>query len=189
VPDGSCPFTNTTVLTGLVASRSDTPWSIRPTRARPPSDASVDPTEARNAARRASPSSNPRTEPARRFKEWLSFACIVSDPWSSSCPAPSVAVGALKPGGEGFEVRSIGLDGQGGCARTGPGSGRSGQSDRKRVPSLYVEFFGRSEAEGGDLYVELAGKSTYNAISMISPCPERQPLQDAADLRDRHVSC
>jgi len=34
--------------------------------------------------------------------------------------------------------------------------------------SLYAEFFRRSEAGPGDLYVELAGKSTYNASSTIS---------------------
>jgi hypothetical protein len=36
------------------------------------------------------------------------------------------------------------------------------------VPSLYAEFFGGSEAGPGDLYVGLAGKSTYNAGSTIS---------------------
>ena len=63
---------------------------------------------------------------------------------------------------------------------------RSGRWDRNLVPSLYAEFFEGSEAETGDLYVELAGKSTYNASS--TPCAGHRPIASIFDRIEVHVS-
>jgi len=67
-----------------------------------------------------------------------------------------LAVGAIEPRGEGFEVGSIVLGGQ--WAFLGPGQEVGEAVDGiGSAPPLSAQFFGGSEAEPGDLYVESAG--------------------------------